>query len=119
MRCFVIVKRTEAKMSGEVPGKVRRNMTIGCSTDKIIHALVEIEQHLNQAREELEKVRIIAKEARNSPDIPQNVDISFLKIIGEIDRTIGGTRWEPTGKLKNETDFIRTQIPRRSKESIG
>jgi len=52
-------------------------------------AMDMVEEYVNQAVEPLEQVRIVAREARNIPNLPQYVDQYLVRIIGEIDRAIG------------------------------
>jgi hypothetical protein len=51
------------------------------------------EGYVNKAVEPLEQVRIVAREARNIPNLPQHVDQYLVWIIGEVDRAIGGSQW--------------------------
>jgi len=69
------------------------------------------EEYVNQAVEPLEQVRIIASEARNIPNLPQYVDQHLVRIIGEIDRAIGGSQWEPVGRLKAGIQSVRESLP--------
>jgi hypothetical protein len=46
------------------------------------------EGYVNKAVEPLEQVRIVAREARNIPNLPQHVDQYLVRIIGEIGRAI-------------------------------
>ena len=80
------------------------------TTIRVGEAMDMIQEYVNQAIEPLEQVRIVAREARNIPDIPSHVDQSLLRIIGEIDRTIGGSQWEPVGKLKTNIQLIHESI---------
>ncbi|MFC1986779.1 hypothetical protein ACFLWC_07335 [Chloroflexota bacterium] len=59
----------------------------------------------------LEQARIVASEARNIPNLPQYVDQHLLRIIGEIDRAIGGSQWEPEGRLKAGIQSVRESLP--------
>jgi hypothetical protein len=59
-----------------------------------------VEEYVNQAVEPLEQARIVAREALNIPNLPQYVTQHLLRVIGEIDRVIGGSQWEPVGRLK-------------------
>ena len=53
----------------------------------------------------------MAGEARNIPNLPQYVDQHLLRIIGGIDRAIGGSRWEPEGRLKAGIQSVRESLP--------
>jgi len=77
----------------------------------VSEAMDMIEEFVNQAVEPLEQVRIVASEARNIPNLPQYVDQYLLRIIGEIDRAIGGSQWEPVGRLKAGIQSVRESLP--------
>jgi len=70
-----------------------------------------VEEYVNQTVEPLEQARIVASEARNIPNIPQYVDQYLVRIIGEIDRAIGGSQWEPVGRLKAGIQSVRESLP--------
>jgi len=74
-------------------------------------AMDMVEEYINQAVEPLEQARIVACEARNIPNLPQYVDQHLLRIIGEIDRAIGGSQWEPVGRLKAGIQSVRESLP--------
>ncbi len=86
-------------------------MPIRWSALKVSEAADMIEGHVNQAVEPLEQARIVANEARNMPNLPQYVDQYLVRIIGEIDRAIGGSEWEPVGRLKVGIQSIRESLP--------
>jgi hypothetical protein len=65
-------------------------MPIKWSALKVNDAMDMLEECINQAIEPLEQARIIADEARNIPNLPQYVEQHLLRIIGEINRAIGG-----------------------------
>ena len=79
-------------------------------------AMNMIEELVSQTYEPLEQARIVAREARNIPNLPQYIDQYLLSIISEIDRTIGGNQWQPTGKLKEEIEVTRRALPREAVE---
>jgi hypothetical protein len=87
------------------------------STAKVSEAADMIEQYINQAAEPLEQARIVAKEALNIPNLPQYVDQHFQGLCGEIDRAIGGSRWEPVGRLKARLKSIRDSLPKQAIEA--
>jgi hypothetical protein len=70
-----------------------------------------LEDYVQQATQPLEQARIVAREARNIRNLPQYVDQHLLRIISEIDRTIGGSQWEPTGRLKAGIESVREALP--------
>jgi len=74
-------------------------------------AMDMVEEYFNQVIEPLEQARIVASEARNIPNIPQYVDQYLVRIIGEIDRVIGGSQWEPVGRLKAGIQSVRESLP--------
>ena len=77
----------------------------------VSEAMDMVEEYVNQTVEPLEQARIVASEARNIPNIPQYVDQYLVRIIGEIDRAIGGSQWEPVGRLKAGIQSVRESLP--------
>jgi hypothetical protein len=86
-------------------------MPIKWSPLKVSEAMDMVEEYVNQIVEPLEQARIVAREARNIPNLPQYVDQHLLRIIGEIDRAIGGSQWEPVGRLKAGIQSVRELLP--------
>jgi hypothetical protein len=86
------------------------------STLKVSEAADMIEEYINQALEPLEQVRIVAREALNIPNLPQYIDQYFSGLIGEIDRAIGGSQWEPEGRLRAKIQSIRDSLPKEAME---
>ena len=86
-------------------------MPIKWSALKVSEAIDMVEEFVNQAGEPLEQARIVAREARNILNLPQYVDQHILRIIGEIDRAIGGSQWEPVGRLKGGIQSVRESLP--------
>ena len=86
-------------------------MPVKWSALMVNEAMDMVEEYVNQAVEPLEQVRIIASEARNIPNLPQYVDQHLVRIIGEIDRAIGGSQWEPVGRLKTGIQSVRESLP--------
>ena len=86
-------------------------MPVKWSTLKVNDAMDMVEEFVNQAVEPLEQARIVAREARNIPNLPQYVDQHLVRIIGEIDRAIGGSQWEPIGRLKAGIQSVRESLP--------
>ncbi len=89
-------------------------MPIKWSALKVSEAASMIEEYINQAAEPLEQARIVASEARKIANLPQYVDQDFTRLMGEIDRAIGGSQWEPTGRLKAGIEGIRKNLPEGS-----
>ncbi len=86
-------------------------MPVKWSALKVIEAMDAVEEYVSQAIEPLEKARVAAREARDIPNLPQYVDQYLIRIISEIDRTIGGSQWEPEGRLKSGIQSVRESLP--------
>ena len=86
-------------------------MPIKWSPLMVNEAMDMVEGYINQAVEPLEQARIVVRESRNIPNLPQYVDQHLLRIIGEIDRAIGGSQWEPVGRLKAGIQSVRESLP--------
>ena len=86
-------------------------MPIKWSSLKVNEAMDMVEEFVDHVVEPLEQARIVVSEARNIPNLPQYVDQHLLRIIGEIDRAIGGSQWEPEGRLKAGIQSVRESLP--------
>jgi len=86
-------------------------MPIRWSALKVSEAADKIEELVKQAAEPLEKIRTVANEARKIPNLPQYVDWEFGRVIGEVDRAIGGSQFEPKGRLRAGIEGIRKSLP--------
>lgn len=86
-------------------------MPIRWSALKVSEAADRMEEFITQAAEPLEQVRIMAREARKIANLPQYIDQDLTRIIGEIDRAIGGSQFEPVGRLKAGVENIRKDLP--------
>ncbi len=86
-------------------------MPVKWSALKVNEAMDMVEEFVDQAVEPMEQARIVASEARNIPNLPQYVDQYLVRIIGEIDRAIGGSQWEPDGRLKAGIQSVRESLP--------
>jgi len=86
-------------------------MPVKWSALMVNEAMDMVEEYVDQVIEPLEQARIITSEARNIPNLPQYVDQHLLRIIGEIDRVIGGSQWEPVGRLKAGIQSVRESLP--------
>jgi len=86
-------------------------MPVKWSALMVNEAMDMVEEYVDQAFEPLEQARIVATEARNIPNLPQYVDQYLVRIIGEIDRAIGGSQWEPVGRLKSGIQSVRESLP--------
>jgi len=91
-------------------------MPVKWSALKVSEAMDMAEEFIGQAIEPLEQARIVAREARNIPNLPQYVDQYLLRVIGEIDRAIGGSQWEPVGRLKAGIQSVRDSLPEKAVE---
>ena len=86
-------------------------MPVKWSALMVNEAMDMVEEFVGQAAEPLEQARIVAQEARNIPDLPQYVGQYLMRIVGEIDRAIGGSQWEPVGRLKAGIKSARESLP--------
>jgi len=86
-------------------------MPVKWSALKVNEAMDMVEEFVDQVVEPLEQARIVASEVRNIPNLPQYVDQHLLRIVGEIDRAIGGSQWEPEGRLKAGIQSVRESLP--------
>ena len=86
-------------------------MPIKWSPLMVSEAMDMVEEYVNHVVEPLEQARIVASEARNIPNLPQYVDQYLVRIVGEIDRAIGGSQWEPVGRLKVGIQSVRESLP--------
>lgn len=92
-------------------------MPVRWSALMVSEAAGMIEEYVNQAVEPLEQARIVSREALNIPRLPQYLDQHFLGLIGEIDRVIGGSQWEPVGRLRAKIQSIRDSLPEEAIEA--
>ena len=86
-------------------------MPVKWSALKVIKMMDMVEEYVGQVIEPLEQARTAAREARNIPNLPQYVDQYLVRIISEIDRAIGGSQWEPEGRLKSGIQSVRESLP--------
>ena len=86
-------------------------MPIKWSALKVSDAADMVEEYVNQAVEPLEQARVVAREARSIKNLPQYVDQYLLRIIGDIDRAIGGSQWERVGRIKAGIQSVRESLP--------
>jgi len=70
-----------------------------------------IEAYINEAAEPLEQARTVAREARKIANLPQYLDQDLVRLLGEIDRAIGGSYLDPSGRLRAAIERIRKSIP--------
>jgi hypothetical protein len=86
-------------------------MPIRWSAVKVSDSADMIEEFVNLAVEPLEQARVVAREALKLPNLPQYIEWDFNRIIGEIDRAIGGSQFEPIGRIRAGIEGIRKDIP--------
>ena len=89
-------------------------MPIRWSALKVSEAADRIEEFFNQAVEPLEQARIVAREARNLANLPQYIDQDLTRVISEIDRAIGGSQFEPIGRIRAGVESMRKDLPEGS-----
>ena len=92
-------------------------MPIKWNAMRVMEAVDILEKHINAAVEPLECARKVAKAALEIPQLPQYVDQHFLGLIGEIGRAIGGSHFEPVGRLKARLESIRDSVPKDALEA--
>ena len=83
---------------------------------KVNESMDKVEEQVNQVIEPLEKARLAAWEALNIPNLPQYVTQHINRIIGDIDQAIGGSQWNPTGRLKAGIQSVRNDLPKEAIE---
>jgi len=81
------------------------------NTLKVTEAADMAEEFLNQAVEPLECARNVAREALNIDNIPQYISDGFSRIISDIDRAIGGSEWDPVGRIRAGALHVKDNIP--------
>jgi len=78
---------------------------------RVAEAMDMAEEFINQAAEPLEQAKLVAVEARKITNLPQYVDQDIARLISEIERVIGGSQWEPIGRLRATIESVRKSIP--------
>jgi len=92
-------------------------MPIRWSSLKVSEAADMIEGYILEAAEPLEQAKIVAEEARRIPELPQYIDDCFIRLLGEIERAIGGGHLEPIGRPRAAIQRIRDRIPKGTIEA--
>jgi hypothetical protein len=69
------------------------------------------EEFIKEAIAPLEQAKLVAVEARKIAKLPQHVDQDIARLISEIERAIGGSQWEPIGRLRATIESVRKSIP--------
>lgn len=91
-------------------------MPIRWSALKVSEAMDMAEEFVAEAIQPLEQVRIVAEEARKLPNIPLYIDQDLTRLIGEIERAIGG-RLDPSGRLRAYIKAVRDDLPAGAADS--
>ena len=91
-------------------------MPIRWSALRVSEAMDMLNEYVAQARKPLEQARLVAREARSIPNLPQYVDQNLLRIISEIDAIIGSLKWQSKGRLESGIESIREALPQDSVE---
>ncbi len=91
-------------------------MPIKWSAMRVSEEANMIEEFVKQAARSLEQARTIAREALKLPNLPQYIEWDFNRIIGEIDRAIGGGQYELIGRIRAGIESVRKDLPEGSVE---
>jgi hypothetical protein len=86
-------------------------MPIRWSPIEVSEAMDKVEAEVNKAAPFLEQARTIAREAKGIKNLPLYVLQDLNRFLGEIERSIGGSSFEPTGRLKSAIKSVRDSIP--------
>ena len=86
-------------------------MPIKWSALLVSEAMDMVEEFVNQAAEPLEQAKLVAVEARKIANLPQYIDQDIARLVSEIERAIGGSQFEPTGRLRAAIESVRKSIP--------
>ena len=92
-------------------------MPIRWSAVRVNDAVDMIEEYVNQAAEPLESAKIVAQEATQIVNVPGYITDCLWRLIGEIERAIGGGRFEEVGRLRANLKTIRERIPEGATEA--
>ncbi len=86
-------------------------MPIKWSALKVSEAAGMVEGFLDEAVGPLECARSAAREALKLDNLPGYMSQHFTRIISEIDRAIGGSQWEPVGRIRAGIQSVRDNLP--------
>ncbi|MDD4984451.1 MAG: hypothetical protein PHQ43_01480 [Dehalococcoidales bacterium] len=92
-------------------------MPIKWSALKVSEAADMVEGFLDEAVEPLECARNAAREALKLDNLPEYMSQHFTRVISEIDRAIGGSQWEPVGRIRSGLQSVRDNLPSGAVES--
>lgn len=94
-------------------------MPIKWSAVKVIEAMDMADEFVNQATEPLEQARLVLREARKLANLPQYMDARLGRILGEVERAIGGSRLDPVGQVRAGIKAVRDAIPKQHLKEQG
>jgi len=94
-----------------MPKKGGVSVPIRWSAVLVTEAMDMAEDFIDQAAEPLEQAKLVAVEARKIANLPQYIDQDIARLISEIERAIGGSQWEPIGRLRGAIESVRKSIP--------
>jgi hypothetical protein len=86
-------------------------MPIKWSAVEVSEAMDKIEAEVNKAMPFLEEAKAIARQARGISNLPLYIEQALNRFEGEVERSIGGGHWEPTGRLRACISSVRESIP--------
>jgi hypothetical protein len=92
-------------------------MPIKWSALKVSEAADMVEGFLDEAVESLECARNAAREALKLENLPEYMSQHFTRVISDIDRAIGGSQWEPVGRIRAGIQNVRDNLPSGAVES--
>ncbi len=96
-------------------------MPIRWNALKVKEAADKVEELIKQAAGPLEQARIVIKEARNLPNLPQYIEGELNSISAEIERVTGSENsWNKEhldGTVKRAIDRLRRDIPQDTRQS--
>jgi len=81
------------------------------SAVKVQEAVDQIDFYIDQATAPLENAKAVAEAARKIPNLPQYIEDCFVRLLGEIERSIGGGMFDESGRLLGCTERIRDRMP--------
>jgi hypothetical protein len=90
-------------------------MRIKWSPVEVMDATDVLDGHINKIIKPLQKAKAAAEKAKGISNLPDYVKYQFANVIGEIERTIGGTHsWDGKpypGLIKSRVESIRKAVP--------
>jgi len=86
-------------------------MPIKWSAVEVSEAMDKIEAEVLKAVPFLEEAKALAKQARGIRNLPLYIEQELNRFEDEIERSIGGGRWETSGRLRACISSVRDHIP--------